>query len=216
MNRPLHPRRSARLTVVAASVSIAATALVGCQERSTTVQTPNGSVTTTTLEPTPEARQQLDAAAAAASAGLSRAGEAASSALAKAREAGADAAAQVRESAASGALARLGDAAKRAGERVGAAASDAADRVRDSAQTGTLSRVGDAARDAAITAQVKAAFLVDKDVKGLQVDVDTHDGVVTLSGAADSQPHLEHAAEIARRIDGVKSVENRMTVKTSG
>ena len=147
---------------------------------------------------------------------LSRAGEAASSALAKTKEAGADAAERVRESASSGAIARAGEAASSATERMAAAASDAADRVRESARSGTLARVGDAARDAAITAQVKAALLADKDVKGLHIDVDTHDGAVTLTGAAEEAPNLERAAAIARRIDGVKSVENRTTVKHSG
>ena len=173
-------RRIPRLGCVA--VAVAATALVACQKRSTTVETPNGSVTTTVLEPTPEARQQMGQAASATSSALDRAGDAAASAA----------------------------------DRIGAAASGAVDRVRESARSGTLAHVGDAAGDAALTAKVKAALLVDKDVKGLQIDVDTHDGAVTLTGAAETQPNLDRAADIARRIDGVKSVENRMTVKKSG
>jgi len=213
MNTSPHRRRVAPLTCVAV---VMATALVACQKRSTTVETPNGTVTTTVLEPTPEARQQMDQAASATSSALGRAGEAASSAFAKAKEAGSDAADSVRESASSGALARAGDAASSAADRVGAAASSAVASVRESARSGALADAGHAAGDAAITAKIKAALLVDKDVKGLQVDVNTRDGAVTLTGAAETQPNLDRAADIARRIDGVKSVQNRMMVKKSG
>ena len=82
--------------------------------------------------------------------------------------------------------------------------------------TETMSRAGDAAGDAAITAKVKTALLADPDVKALQIDVDTHDGVVTLNGTADGRNNVDKAVQIAKGIDGVKSVENRMTVKTSG
>jgi len=214
MNTALRAHRTRR--IAALLVALAAASLAGCQQRSTTVDTPSGSVTTTTIEPTPDARQQLREAATAASAVLGRAGEAASSAFAKARDAGADAAEQVRESASSGAIARAGEAASTAAERIAEAASGAADRVRESARSGALARVGDAAHDAAITAQVKAALLADPEVKGLQIDVDTHDAAVTLTGVAENPSNLERAAAIARRIDGVKSVESRMTVKHSG
>ena len=76
-----------------------------------------------------------------------------------------------------------------------------------------LTRAGDAVADAAITAKVKTAFLADPDVKGLQVDVDTRDGVVTLSGALDKTASVDRAGTIAKATEGVKSVENRLTVK---
>ena len=76
-----------------------------------------------------------------------------------------------------------------------------------------LTRAGDAVADAAITAKVKTAFLADPDVKGLQVDVDTRGGVVTLSGALDKTANVDRASTLAKGIEGVKSVENRLTVK---
>jgi hyperosmotically inducible protein len=214
MNTPSLARRFGGATLLA--VAVAAALLGGCQKRSTTVQTPEGTVTTTTVEPTPAVRDELGQAASAASTALSRAGVAASQALGKAKEASADAAERVRESASSGTLARVGDAASGAAGRIGEAASGAVDRVRESARSGALARVGDAAGDAAITAKVKGALLADQYVKGMQIDVDTHDGAVTLTGAADTQPNLDRAADIARKIDGVKSVENRITVKKPG
>ena len=76
-----------------------------------------------------------------------------------------------------------------------------------------LTRAGDAVADAATTAKVKAAFLADPDVKGLQVDVDTRNGVVTLSGALDKTANVDRAGTLAKATEGVKSVENRLTVK---
>jgi hyperosmotically inducible protein len=76
-----------------------------------------------------------------------------------------------------------------------------------------MSNAGDAAGDAAVTAKVKTALLADTDVKGLQIDVDTRNGVVTLNGTADNQANMTKAQTIARNIDGVKSVENKLTVK---
>lgn len=79
--------------------------------------------------------------------------------------------------------------------------------------SGVVSRAGDAIADAAVTAKVKTAFLADADVKGLQIDVDTKDGMVTLNGAVSGAGNVDRAATIARGIDGVKSVDNRLTVR---
>ena len=71
----------------------------------------------------------------------------------------------------------------------------------------------DAIGDAAITGMVKSALIADPDVKALSIDVDTKDGVVMLNGTADSAAHSEKATTVARGVDGVKSVENHLTVK---
>ena len=76
-----------------------------------------------------------------------------------------------------------------------------------------VTRAGDAMADTAITAKVKTAFLADADVKGLQVEVDTRDGVVTLSGTLDKAANVERAATVAKGIEGVKSLDNRLMVK---
>jgi hyperosmotically inducible protein len=77
------------------------------------------------------------------------------------------------------------------------------------AATEAMSSVG----DAAITGKVKSALIADPDVKALSIDVDTKNGVVTLNGSADSAAHSEKATTVARGVDGVKSVENHLTVK---
>jgi hyperosmotically inducible periplasmic protein len=67
--------------------------------------------------------------------------------------------------------------------------------------------------DAGITAKVNAGLVKDKDLSAVKIDVDTKDGVVTLSGPAPSATAKERAAEIARSVKGVTSVNNQLTVK---
>lgn len=68
------------------------------------------------------------------------------------------------------------------------------------------------ARDAAITAKVKTRLLADDDVKGMKIDVDTYNGVVMLSGKAGSDALIAKAAKLAMKVDGVKSVTNKLSV----
>jgi hyperosmotically inducible periplasmic protein len=67
--------------------------------------------------------------------------------------------------------------------------------------------------DAAITSKVNAALAGDKDLSATRIDVDTKDGVVTLSGPAPSPGAKERATELARNVKGVTSVNNKLTVK---
>lgn len=73
--------------------------------------------------------------------------------------------------------------------------------------------VGETIDDGLVTAKVKAALLADKDVKGLDVRVETRNGVVTLSGEVDSLAQSDIAARVTRQVAGVASVENRLTVR---
>jgi len=76
-----------------------------------------------------------------------------------------------------------------------------------------VSKAGDAVGDAALTGKVKTALIADPDVKALRIDVDTKDNVVTLNGSADTQANADKAVTIAKGVEGVKSVENHLTVK---
>jgi hyperosmotically inducible protein len=70
--------------------------------------------------------------------------------------------------------------------------------------------------DAGITAAVKTAFAADPDVKALSIDVDTRDGVVTLSGRVETSAMRARAEDLARRTNGVKAVRNQLLVGTTG
>ena len=76
-------------------------------------------------------------------------------------------------------------------------------------------KAGNAIEDGAITAKVKTALLADPDVKGLAIDVDTKNGVVTLKGTADKAANRDRAVAIAKDTGGVKSVQDQLVVKAS-
>lgn len=66
--------------------------------------------------------------------------------------------------------------------------------------------------DASITAIVKSKLLGDPDTSGLSIDVDTRDQSVTLTGRVESEAERQEALLIARSVDGVRSVTDRLTV----
>ncbi|MDQ2928545.1 MAG: BON domain-containing protein [Caldimonas sp.] len=78
-----------------------------------------------------------------------------------------------------------------------------------------LTKAGTVIEDGVITTKVKTALLTDPDVKGLHIEVDTRDGVVTLTGSVDKAASRDLAAHIASDTGGVKSVVNQLVVKTS-
>jgi hyperosmotically inducible periplasmic protein len=67
--------------------------------------------------------------------------------------------------------------------------------------------------DASINAQVRMALASHRSTSALQTRPVTENGVVTLSGEAENQAQKDLASKIARDIDGVKGVNNTMTVK---
>jgi hyperosmotically inducible periplasmic protein len=70
--------------------------------------------------------------------------------------------------------------------------------------------------DGTITVKVKTAMLTDPALKAMQINVGTKDGVVTLVGAVDSQAVKDRATQVTEGVSGVKSVDNNLTVKTTG
>jgi hypothetical protein len=74
--------------------------------------------------------------------------------------------------------------------------------------------------DAGITTAVKSKLAADDTVKAYQVDVDTENKVVTLSGEVETAAQREHAVMIARQTDGVADVIDQLrvnpTAATSG
>ena len=75
-----------------------------------------------------------------------------------------------------------------------------------------LVALGCAQTDAGITTKVKSKFAADDTVKAYQIDVDTKNKVVTLSGSVDSQAAKEQAVSLARGTQGVTDVVDNITV----
>lgn len=87
-------------------------------------------------------------------------------------------------------------------------------RSTDSARhDGSERSAGQVVDDASIVARVKSGLLSSSEVEGLDVNVDARNGVVTLSGTADTMSERSSAERIAKSADGVKSVDNKIVVK---
>ena len=67
--------------------------------------------------------------------------------------------------------------------------------------------------DHAIAAKVKTAVIADPEVKGTQVGIEVHKGVVQLSGFVDTQQESDRAVQLSRTIKGVKAVNNSLIIK---
>ena len=83
------------------------------------------------------------------------------------------------------------------------------------AAAGLVFSVACAQTDAGITTNVKTKLATDDTVKAYQIDVDTRNGVVTLSGGVESGAAKERAVQIARGTDGVRDVVDQMTIGES-
>lgn len=90
--------------------------------------------------------------------------------------------------------------------------SDTASGMGDSIESKT-DQAGQAIDDASITAAVKSKYLLDDTLKGLQISVDTAQGVVTLTGTVQNDAAKELATQIAQSTEGVVRVDNQLTIQ---
>lgn len=67
--------------------------------------------------------------------------------------------------------------------------------------------------DSTITTRVKAAIFDDPGLRFSEINVETFDGVVQLSGFVSTQVEINRAVQMTRTIQGVKSVKNDMQLK---
>ena len=94
---------------------------------------------------------------------------------------------------------------KETAREVGAAV---ADKTRDLSV-----RAREAVGDGALTAKIKSKMALDDSVKALNIDVDTVDGVVRLTGTVQSQQERDKALALARETVGVKEVRDGLLIK---
>ena len=67
--------------------------------------------------------------------------------------------------------------------------------------------------DTVITTHVKAAILNEPSLKVAEINVETYQGIVQLSGFVQSPANIASAVTVASRVEGVKSVKNDMHLK---
>ncbi|MDH2895328.1 MULTISPECIES: molecular chaperone OsmY [Rahnella] len=79
----------------------------------------------------------------------------------------------------------------------------------------SMKKVDNYMGDSAITAKVKSALVDDKAIKSSDISVTTNAGVVTLSGFVGSQAEAEQAVAAATKVEGVKSVSDKLHTKDS-
>ena len=72
---------------------------------------------------------------------------------------------------------------------------------------------GQVVDDSTIGPKVKAKLFDDPQLSGLAIDVQVFQGEVTLTGAVKSQAEKQRATEIANSVQGVKKVNNLLSLK---
>lgn len=109
-------------------------------------------------------------------------------------------------------------ALRRAGEVTREGVREAGELAREAGQVARegSKEAGQLLAQGGLTAKVKTALLADETVPGTRIDVDTQGAVVTLSGRLATQAEIDRAVAIARGIEGVERVENRLTLASAG
>jgi len=79
--------------------------------------------------------------------------------------------------------------------------------------TSKQSAPGEYVDDSVITTKIKSQLAADDFLKSFQISVESRKGIAQLSGFVDSQKAVDRAGQIARGVDGVKSVRNDLIVK---
>lgn len=69
--------------------------------------------------------------------------------------------------------------------------------------------------DATLTAMVKSKLLWNSNTEGLDINVDTQNGVVTLKGSARTAEAKELAGHLAQNTEGVERVNNHLSISES-
>ncbi len=81
------------------------------------------------------------------------------------------------------------------------------------ASTSNKESTGQYIDNSVITSKVKTAIFNEPTLKSMQINVESFKGEVQLSGFVNSAQSVKKAGEIARGVDGVKSVKNDLVVK---
>jgi hyperosmotically inducible protein len=104
------------------------------------------------------------------------------------------------------------EANRQAAERVARNAEGVRD-VRNNLKIRGEDTAGNMLDDTVITAKVKTALIENDVTKAHEINVEAQNGVVQLSGFVDSQSQKDKAASVARNIEGVSRVDNKIDVK---
>jgi osmotically-inducible protein OsmY len=71
----------------------------------------------------------------------------------------------------------------------------------------------DGQSDTWLTTKIQAKYFMDADVRGRNIDVETRDGIVTLTGVVGSEAERRQAIALARNTDGVREVTDKLRIE---
>jgi len=103
-------------------------------------------------------------------------------------------------------------------DEVGTTGTDAVEKARDTtAEMGdraaaAASQAKTALEDGGLTAKIKSKMALDDTVKAYDIDVDTKNRVVTLTGTVNTEAQRERALLLARETEGVRNVVDRLKI----
>ena len=87
-------------------------------------------------------------------------------------------------------------------------------RVEDNLRIETRNNsAGEVIDDAWIAGKVKLALVADPVTKARQIEVSCNDGVVLLGGFVDNEAEKTQAGVVAARVEHVRNVDNRLSIK---
>ena len=67
--------------------------------------------------------------------------------------------------------------------------------------------------DKLLVGKIKSKLIVEPEIRSLNIDVDVHKGVVTLTGVVDSRYQKTRAIDIARTTDGARKVVDNLKLR---
>ena len=73
--------------------------------------------------------------------------------------------------------------------------------------------IADVTANATTTPTIKSKLVQDSGLSAFKIDVDTTDGVVTLSGTVKSHDQIERAIDLAFQTEGVRKVISTLQIK---
>lgn len=85
----------------------------------------------------------------------------------------------------------------------------------DTPPTSTGAKSENVVADSAITVKVKAALLAKPEINSLNINVDTINGVTTLSGSIDNEQQRDLVVQAAKNVSGVKDVVDQLVIKAT-
>src|SRR3954468_13739831 len=84
--------------------------------------------------------------------------------------------------------------------------------IKDNGRADPAHRSAHPVDDSLITTKVKGKLVGDKQTRKDNIEIETVDGVVNLTGSAASKSNASRAVTLARQVKGVKSVKNNIEI----